>query len=75
MQKPIANVFTWPADDRQLLDSRRGSLVSWTTQGSRRALTKWAIPAARPSRPVWGPVQHDDIVRVEVDSPKANPKD
>ena len=81
MQKPIAEVFTWPSDEPQLIGSRcdecgavtfpvqsrcprcstttmsdlllptTGTLVSWTTQGSRRRSTTWTTRPGRRSCP------------------------
>jgi uncharacterized OB-fold protein len=96
MQKPIANVFTWPADDPQLLGGqcercgtvtfpvqarcprcscqsiaelplpRRGTLVSWTTQGFPPTADYRGDPTGESFEPYGvGLVQLDDVVRVE----------
>ena len=96
MQKPIANVFTWPSDDPQLLGGqckdcgaitfpmqsrcprcgtesmvelplpRRGTLVSWTTQGFPPSFDYRGDPTGESFEPFGiGLVQLDDVVRVE----------
>src|SRR5262245_24542722 len=96
MQKPIADVFTWPADEPQLIGSRcddcgavtfpaqsrcprcsgtamaelplprRGTLVSWTTQGFPPAIDYMNDPSGASFVPFGvGLVQLDDVVRVE----------
>ena len=96
MQKPIADVFTWPSDDPQLVGSRcadcgavtfpaqgrcprcsktnmaelllpkRGTLVSWTTQGFPPKFPYMGDPKAATFEPFGvGLVQLDDVVRVE----------
>jgi len=96
MQKPIANVFTWPADDPQLLGGqcescgaitfpvqsrcprcgtesmvelplpRRGTLVSWTTQGFPPSFDYRGDPTGESFEPFGvGLVQLEDVVRVE----------
>jgi uncharacterized OB-fold protein len=97
MQKALApNVFTWPADEPQLIGSRcddcgaatfpaqsrcprcsrasmvelllprRGTLVSWTTQGFVPVLPYAGDPTGKSFEPFGvGLVQLDDVVRVE----------
>jgi uncharacterized OB-fold protein len=96
MQKPIADVFTWPDDDPRLIGSRcdncgavtfpvqsrcprcskaamvelhlprRGTLVSWTTQGFPPVLPYAGDPTGASFEPFGvGLVQLDDVVRVE----------
>ena len=96
MQKPIADVFTWPAEEPQLIGSRctectavtfpaqgrcprcskatmaelplprRGTLVSWTTQGFPPAIDYMNDPTGASFEPFGvGLVQLDDVVRVE----------
>jgi uncharacterized OB-fold protein len=96
MQKPIADVFTWPADEPQLIGSRcadcgavtfpaqsrcprcsrtdmaelalprRGTLVSWTTQGFPPKFPYMGDPKASTFEPFGvGLVQLDEVVRVE----------
>jgi uncharacterized OB-fold protein len=96
MQKPIADIFTWPDDQPQLIGSRcttcaaatfpsqtrcprcstetmeelklprRGTLVSWTTQGFAPVLPWAGDPTGASFVPFGvGLVQLDDIVRVE----------
>jgi len=96
MQKPIADVFTWPSDEPQLIGSRcaecaavtfpaqsrcprcsnatmaelplprRGTLVSWTTQGFPPAVDYMNDPTGASFEPFGvGLVQLDDVVRVE----------
>jgi uncharacterized OB-fold protein len=96
MQKPIAPVFTWPADEPQLVGSRctacaavtfpeqarcprcskatmeqlllprRGTLVSWTTQGFMPSIDYLNDPSGKSFVPFGvGLVQLDDVVRVE----------
>ena len=96
MQKPIADVFTWPDEDPKLIGSRcddcgattfpkqgrcprcsgsamaelllprRGTLVSWTTQGF-PPVVPYAGDATGTSFVPFGVglVQLDDVVRVE----------
>jgi uncharacterized OB-fold protein len=96
MPKPIADVFTWPADEPQLIGSRcescaavtfpaqgrcprcseaamaelllprRGTLVSWTTQGFPPAVDYMDDPTGASFVPFGvGLVQLEDVVRVE----------
>ena len=96
MQRPIADVFTWPADEPQLIGSRcddcgavtfpvqsrcprcstktmsdlplprRGTLVSWTTQGFPPAVDYMGDETGKSFVPFGvGLVQLDDVVRVE----------
>ena len=96
MEKPIANVFTWPSVDPQLLGGqckdcgaitfptqsrcprcgtesmadfplpRRGTLVSWTTQGFPPSFDYRGDPTGGSFEPFGiGLVQLDDVVRVE----------
>lgn len=96
MQKPIAEVFTWPSDEPQLIGSRceecgavtfpaqsrcprcskatmaelllprRGTLVSWTTQGFMPSIDYMDDPTGASFEPFGvGLVQLDDVVRVE----------
>ena len=96
MQKPLAEVFTWPSDEPQLIGGRcsgcaavtfpaqdrcprcgrsemeelllprRGTLVSWTTQGF-PPMVPYAGDATGASFEPFGVglVQLDDVVRVE----------
>ncbi len=105
MQKPIANVFTWPADDPQLLGGqcercgavtfpvqsrcprcgtpsmaelplpRRGTLVSWTTQGFPPSFDYMGDPTGESFEPYGvGLVQLDDVVRVESRLTESDPQ-
>jgi uncharacterized protein len=105
MQKAIADIFTWPSDDPQLLGSRcelcravtfpvqsrcprcsasgmtelplprRGSLVSWTTQGFPPSFDFKGTPAGAPFEPFGvGLVQLDDVVRVESRLTESDPE-
>ncbi len=105
MQKPIANVFTWPADDPQLLGGqcercgavtfpvqsrcprcgtrtmtelplpRRGTLVSWTTQGFPPSSDYMGDPTGESFEPYGiGLVQLDDVVRVESRLTESDPQ-
>ena len=96
MQKPIADLFTWPSEEPRLLGSRcdecgavtfpeqsrcprcsaatmdplelprRGTLVSWTTQGFPPAVDYMNDPSGASFVPFGvGLVQLDDVVRVE----------
>jgi len=96
MQKPIADVFTWPAEEPQLIGSRcegcdaatfpaqsrcprcskpsmvevllprRGTLVSWTTQGFPPTIDYRGDLTGTSFEPFGvGLVQLDDVVRVE----------
>ena len=96
MQKPIADVFTWPSDEPKLIGARcaecaavtfpsqsrcprcskatmadvelprRGTLVSWTTQGFPPAVDYMNDPTGASFVPFGvGLVQLDDVVRVE----------
>ena len=96
MQKPIADVFTWPDDDPHLIGARcgtcgattfpvqsrcprcgtttmselalprRGTLVSWTTQGFPPVIPYAGDPTGKSFVPFGvGLVQLDDVVRVE----------
>src|SRR5215470_4711375 len=96
MQKAIADVFTWPADEPALIGSRcddcaavtfpaqsrcprcsgvnmvemalprRGTLVSWTTQGFVPKLPYAGSATGENFEPFGvGLVQLDDVVRVE----------
>ncbi len=96
MQKPIADLFTWPSEEPRLLGSRcsdcgavtfpvqsrcprcsaatmaqlelprRGTLVSWTTQGFPPAIDYMNDPTGASFVPFGvGLVQLDDVVRVE----------
>jgi len=96
MQKALAEVFTWPADEPHLIGSqcrdcgattfpvqsrcprcstantselmlpRRGTLVSWTTQGFPPAIDYMGDPTGKSFQPFGvGLVQLDDVVRVE----------
>jgi uncharacterized OB-fold protein len=96
VQKPIADVFTWPADEPQLVGSRcrecaavtfpaqpgcprcsrpamedvllprRGTLVSWTTQGFMPSIDYLNDPTGSSFVPFGvGLVQLEDVVRVE----------
>lgn len=100
MQKPIAEVFTWPSDEPELLGSRceacgattfpaqsrcprgdrgtmtevrlprRGTLVSWTTQGFPPV-----VPFAGEVPFGVGLVQLGDVVRVESRLATADPEE
>ena len=105
MQKPIANVFTWPADEPQLLGGqcgscgtvtypvqarcprcssqgmaelplpRRGTLVSWTTQGFPPSVPYAGDPTGESFEPYGvGLVQLDDVVRVESRLTESDPE-
>ncbi len=105
MQKPIANVFTWPADEPQLLGGqcercgavtfpvqsrcprcgtptmtelplpRRGTLVSWTTQGFPPSSDYMGDPTGESFEPYGvGLVQLDDVVRVESRLTESDPQ-
>ena len=105
MQKPIANVFTWPADDPQLLGGqcercgtvtfpaqarcprcstagmaelplpRRGTLVSWTTQGFPPTFDYMGDLTGDSFEPYGvGLVQLDDVVRVESRLTESDPE-
>lgn len=105
MQKPIANVFTWPADDPQLLGGqcsgcravtfpvqsrcprcgtqsmaelplpRRGTLVSWTTQGFPPSVDYRGDPTGESFEPYgMGLVQLEDMVRVESRLTESDPQ-
>lgn len=105
MQKPIANVFTWPADDPRLLGSRcegcgavtfpaqsrcprcsaslmielplprRGTLISWTTQGFPPSIDYMGDPTGASFEPFGvGLVQLEDIVRVETRLTESEPE-
>ena len=105
MQKPIASVFTWPADDPQLLGGqctccgaitfpvqsrcprcgtetmaehplpRRGTLVSWTTQGFPPSFDYRGDPTGQSFEPFGiGLVQLDDVVRVESRPTECDPE-
>jgi len=105
MQRPIANVFTWPADDPQLLGGRcqlcgavtfpmqsrcprcgtsgmaelplprRGSLVSWTTQGFPPTVDYRGDTTGASFEPFGvGLVQLDDVVRVEARLTESSPE-
>jgi uncharacterized OB-fold protein len=95
VQKPIADIFTWPSDEPQLIGSRceqcgaatfpaqshcprcpgtmaelllprRGTLVSWTTQGFPPVVPYAGDPTGKSFEPFGvGLVQLDDVVRVE----------
>jgi uncharacterized OB-fold protein len=105
MQKPIANVFTWPANEPQLLGGqckdcgaitfpmqsrcprcgtesmvelrlpRRGTLVSWTTQGFPPSFDYRGDPTGQSFEPFGiGLVQLDDLVRVESRLTESDPE-
>ena len=96
MQKPLADVFTWPDDNPQLIGSRcedcgaatfpvqsrcprcskttmselklprRGTLISWTTQGFPPTIDYMGDPTGKSFAPFGvGLVQLEDVVRVE----------
>lgn len=104
MQKPLADVFTWPAEEPQLIGSRcddcaattfptqprcprcsgtrmselllprRGTLVSWTTQGFPPILPYAGDPTGASFEPFGvGLVQLDDVVRVEARLTESDP--
>ena len=103
MQKPLADVFTWPADEPRLIGSRcercgaatfpvqsrcprcpgtmaeillprRGTLVSWTTQGF-PPVVPFAGDATDDNFQPFGVglVQLDDVVRVEARLTESDP--
>jgi uncharacterized OB-fold protein len=104
MQKPLADVFTWPADEPRLIGGRcgdcgattfpaqarcprcsganmaevqlprRGTLVSWTTQGF-PPVVPYAGDATGASFVPFGVglVQLDDVVRVEARLTESDP--
>jgi uncharacterized protein len=105
MQQPIAEVFTWPSDDPQLIGSqcggcgavtfpaqsrcprcsrpdmselplpRRGTLVSWTTQGFPPSFDYKGDPTGASFEPYGvGLVQLDDVVRVESRLTESDPE-
>jgi uncharacterized OB-fold protein len=105
MQTPIADVFTWPADDPQLLGGRcedcgavtfplqsrcprcgvpgmteeplprRGTLISWTTQGFPPSFDYMDDPTGASFEPFGvGLVQLDDVVRVESRLTESDPE-
>jgi uncharacterized OB-fold protein len=105
MQKPIANVFTWPAEDPKLLGGqceqcgmvtfpmqarcprcgtsamaeiplpRRGTLVSWTTQGFPPMVDYMGDPTGDSFEPYGvGLVQLADVVRVESRLTESDPE-
>ena len=104
MQKPLADVFTWPDDTPQLIGSRcddcgattfpvqsrcprcskanmselrlprRGTLVSWTTQGFPPTVDYMGDPTGKSFEPFGvGLVQLDDVVRVEARLTESDP--
>jgi uncharacterized protein len=103
MQKPLADVFTWPADEPQLIGSRceqcgaatfpaqsrcprcpgtmaeillprRGTLVSWTTQGFPPVVPFAGDATGESFQPFGvGLVQLDDVVRVEARMTESDP--
>jgi uncharacterized protein len=103
MQKPLADVFTWPADEPQLIGSRcercgaatfpvqahcprcpgtmaeillprRGTLVSWTTQGFPPVVPFAGDTTGENFQPFGvGLVQLDDVVRVEARLTESDP--
>lgn len=104
MQKALADVFTWPAEDPQLIGGRcdecaavtfpvqsrcprcgratmselplprRGTLVSWTTQGFPPVLPYAGDPTGKSFVPFGvGLVQLDDVVRVEARLTESDP--
>ncbi len=104
MQKPIADVFTWPADEPALIGSRcercaattfpaqprcprcgratmadlplprRGTLVSWTTQGFPPVVPYAGDETGKSFEPFGvGLVQLGDVVRVEARLTESDP--
>lgn len=104
MEKPIAEVFTWPADEPALIGSRcadcaavtfptqercprcgtstmealelprRGTLVTWTTQGFPPIVPYAGDETGRSFEPFGvGLVQLDDVVRVEARLTESDP--
>jgi uncharacterized OB-fold protein len=104
MQKALADVFTWPADEPELMGGsceqchavtfpiqsrcprcgrttmselrlpRRGTLVSWTTQGFPPVLPYAGDPTGASFEPFGvGLVQLGDVVRVEARLTEADP--
>jgi uncharacterized protein len=105
MQQPIADVFTWPSDDPQLIGSRcescgavtfpvqsrcprcgassmselplprRGTLVSWTTQGFPPSFDYMGDTTGESFEPYGvGLVELDDVVRVESRLTESDPE-
>lgn len=103
MQKPLADIFTWPADEPQLVGSRcdacgavtfpsqphcprcpnpmselllprRGTLVSWTTQGFPPVVPYAGDETGKSFVPYgMGLVQLEDVVRVEARLTESDP--
>jgi uncharacterized protein len=104
MQKPLADVFTWPAEEPRLIGSRcddcgaatfpaqgrcprcsktnmselplprRGTLVSWTTQGFPPTIDYMGDPTGKSFEPFGvGLVELEDVVRVEARLTESDP--